>query len=67
MTTLGFTPICISICLTAGKTPVCKQRPLQWCREHLGLHPCDRRSSLTYLKQQYPAVDFSLVSLSVRT
>ena len=39
-----------------------KQCGLQWCREHLGLHPCDRRSSLTYLKQQYPAVDFSLVS-----
>ena len=53
--------------LTGGRTSVYKQRLLQWCREHLGLHPCDRRSSLTYLKQQYPAVDFSLVSLFVRT
>ena len=36
--------------------------PVQYCREHLGLHPCDRRRPLAYLKAQYPAVDFSLVS-----
>lgn len=38
--------------------------PAQYCREHLGLHPCDRRRSLAYLRFQYPAVDFSLVSLT---
>ena len=49
----------------AGRAEHCSRMScLQWCREHLGLHPCDRRSSLTYLKQNYPAVDFSLVTLS---
>ena len=33
----------------------------QYCREHLGRHPCDRRRSLAHLREQYPAVDFSLV------
>lgn len=31
------------------------------CREHLGRHPCDKRRSLSHYKQQFPAVDFSLI------
>ncbi|XP_056845734.1 phosphoglycerate mutase-like protein 2 [Raphanus sativus] len=30
------------------------------CREHLGVHPCDRRSSITKYRELFPAVDFSL-------
>ncbi|CAN6924367.1 unnamed protein product [Brassica oleracea] len=30
------------------------------CREHLGVHPCDRRSSITKYSELFPAVDFSL-------
>lgn len=37
---------------------------LQNCREHLGLHPCDRRGKVSQLKEIYPAVDFSLVSFN---
>ncbi|WIA10112.1 hypothetical protein OEZ85_010319 [Tetradesmus obliquus] len=32
------------------------------CREHLGVHPCDKRSSFSELAAEYPAVDFSLLS-----
>eukprot|EP00882_Tetradesmus_deserticola_P011793 GHRQ01012481.1.p1 GENE.GHRQ01012481.1~~GHRQ01012481.1.p1 ORF type:complete len:275 (+),score=88.04 GHRQ01012481.1:108-932(+) len=32
------------------------------CREHLGVHPCDRRSWTSELAAEYPAVDFSLLS-----
>ncbi|ESQ29598.1 hypothetical protein EUTSA_v10023600mg [Eutrema salsugineum] len=31
------------------------------CREHLGVHPCDRRSSITKYRELFPAVDFSLI------
>ena len=33
----------------------------QHCREHLGLHPCDRRRNLSVLAAEFPGVDFSLV------
>jgi hypothetical protein len=29
------------------------------CREHLGVHPCDRRRDLAHYKARYPAVDWS--------
>ncbi|XP_024400430.1 phosphoglycerate mutase-like protein [Physcomitrium patens] len=32
---------------------------VEWCREHLGIHPCDRRQDITTLQTQYPAVDFT--------
>ena len=35
---------------------------LQLCREHIGRHPCDKRSRTSHYQQQFPAVDFSLVS-----
>ena len=31
------------------------------CREHLGVHPCDRRRSLSAYKAAYPALDWSHV------
>ena len=31
------------------------------CREHLGVHPCDRRRALSYYRAAYPAVDWSLI------
>ncbi|GLC59301.1 hypothetical protein PLESTB_001472000 [Pleodorina starrii] len=31
------------------------------CREHIGVHPCDRRSEVSAYKERFPAVDFSLV------
>ncbi|CAN8244862.1 unnamed protein product [Cochlearia groenlandica] len=30
------------------------------CREHLGVHPCDRRSNITKYRELFPAIDFSL-------
>ncbi|KAK9915171.1 hypothetical protein WJX75_005575 [Coccomyxa subellipsoidea] len=33
----------------------------EYCREHLGLHPCDRRGKISMLQKTYPAVDFSLI------
>ena len=35
---------------------------MQLCREHLGRHPCDKRRCTSHYRQQFPAVDFSLVS-----
>eukprot|EP00877_Chromochloris_zofingiensis_P012637 jgi/Chrzof1/7627/Cz02g30220.t1 len=32
------------------------------CREHLGVHPCDKRHPLSTKLQMFPAVDFSLVT-----
>lgn len=32
------------------------------CREHLGVHPCDRRLPVATKQQMFPAVDFSLLS-----
>ncbi|KAG2499069.1 hypothetical protein HYH03_003252 [Edaphochlamys debaryana] len=31
------------------------------CREHIGVHPCDRRSSVALYRERFPGVDFSLV------
>uniref|UniRef100_A0A7N2N6P9 Phosphoglycerate mutase-like protein 1 n=1 Tax=Quercus lobata TaxID=97700 RepID=A0A7N2N6P9_QUELO len=35
---------------------------VELCREHLGLHPCDKRRSITEYRPLFPAVDFSLAS-----
>lgn len=32
------------------------------CREHLGVHPCDRRSATSTYRARFPAVDFSLIA-----
>jgi hypothetical protein len=32
------------------------------CREHLGLHPCDKRRPMREIMPSFPAVDFSQVS-----
>nr|XP_043615387.1 phosphoglycerate mutase-like protein isoform X2 [Erigeron canadensis] len=34
---------------------------VELCREHLGVHPCDRRRSVTEYKTMFPAIDFSLI------
>ncbi|KAB1200415.1 hypothetical protein CJ030_MR0G007426 [Morella rubra] len=31
------------------------------CREHLGVHPCDKRRSIRDYRNLFPAVDFSLI------
>jgi hypothetical protein len=31
------------------------------CREHLGMHPCDKRRTMREIAPSFPAVDFSLV------
>ncbi|XP_047949921.1 phosphoglycerate mutase-like protein 1 isoform X3 [Salvia hispanica] len=31
------------------------------CREHLGVHPCDKRRSISEYQSLFPAVDFSLI------
>uniref|UniRef100_A0A453ACG5 Phosphoglycerate mutase-like protein n=1 Tax=Aegilops tauschii subsp. strangulata TaxID=200361 RepID=A0A453ACG5_AEGTS len=31
------------------------------CRERLGVHPCDKRSSITRYRTLFPAIDFSLI------
>lgn len=33
----------------------------EWCREQNGVHPCDRRSSISFYKKCFPMVDFSEV------
>ena len=37
------------------------------CREHLGVHPCDRRRSLSHLKERFPAVDWSNIESEADT
>jgi broad specificity phosphatase PhoE len=32
------------------------------CREHLGVHPCDRRRTRTEYERAFPSVDFSLIT-----
>jgi broad specificity phosphatase PhoE len=32
------------------------------CREHLGVHPCDRRRTLSEYKEAFPAVDWTEIS-----
>lgn len=34
---------------------------VETCREHLGVHPCDKRSSVTEYRSLFPAIDFSLI------
>ncbi|KDP41526.1 hypothetical protein JCGZ_15933 [Jatropha curcas] len=34
---------------------------VELCREHLGVHPCDRRRSITEYRPLFPAIDFSLI------
>ncbi|CAI8599918.1 unnamed protein product [Vicia faba] len=34
---------------------------VELCREHLGVHPCDKRRDITEYKNMFPAIDFSLV------
>lgn len=33
----------------------------EWCREQNGVHPCDRRSDISFYKKSFPGVDFSEV------
>ncbi|RDY06684.1 Phosphoglycerate mutase-like protein 1 [Mucuna pruriens] len=35
---------------------------VELCREHLGVHPCDRRRSISEYQFLFPAVDFSLAN-----
>ncbi|XP_061351382.1 phosphoglycerate mutase-like protein 1 isoform X3 [Gastrolobium bilobum] len=34
---------------------------VELCREHLGVHPCDKRRSITEYKKMFPAINFSLI------
>ncbi|XP_039053221.1 phosphoglycerate mutase-like protein 1 isoform X2 [Hibiscus syriacus] len=34
---------------------------VELCREHLGVHPCDRRKSISEYQPLFPAIDFSLI------
>lgn len=34
---------------------------VELCREHLGVHPCDRRRSISEYRPLFPAIDFSLI------
>ncbi|KDO81299.1 hypothetical protein CISIN_1g043114mg, partial [Citrus sinensis] len=34
---------------------------VELCREHLGVHPCDKRRSITEYKSLFPAINFSLI------
>ncbi|KAG5251086.1 phosphoglycerate mutase protein [Salix suchowensis] len=34
---------------------------VELCREHLGVHPCDRRRSISEYRSIFPAIDFSLI------
>ncbi|XXG49042.1 hypothetical protein AAC387_Pa02g3329 [Persea americana] len=34
---------------------------VETCREHLGVHPCDKRRSITEYGPLFPAIDFSLI------
>eukprot|EP01018_Ginkgo_biloba_P002432 Gb_21976 [translate_table: standard] len=34
---------------------------VEWCREHMGVHPCDKRKSISEYQPLFPAVDFSLI------
>ncbi|XP_076949419.1 phosphoglycerate mutase-like protein 1 [Bidens hawaiensis] len=34
---------------------------MELCREHLGVHPCDRRRSISEYKPMFPAIDFCLI------
>ncbi|KAL5559901.1 hypothetical protein UlMin_036112 [Ulmus minor] len=34
---------------------------VELCREHLGVHPCDKRRSISEYRSLFPAIDFSLI------
>ncbi|OIV96614.1 hypothetical protein TanjilG_28471 [Lupinus angustifolius] len=34
---------------------------VELCREHLGVHPCDKRRSINEYRNMFPAIDFSLI------
>ncbi|KAL5988398.1 hypothetical protein ACLOJK_036162 [Asimina triloba] len=34
---------------------------VETCREHLGVHPCDKRRSINEYRTLFPAIDFSLI------
>ncbi|XVF64940.1 hypothetical protein PTKIN_Ptkin09bG0206800 [Pterospermum kingtungense] len=34
---------------------------VELCREHLGVHPCDRRKSISEYRPIFPAIDFSMI------
>ncbi|KAL2655737.1 hypothetical protein AAZX31_04G087600 [Glycine max] len=34
---------------------------VELCREHLGVHPCDKRRNITDYRHMFPAIDFSLI------
>ncbi|XP_020080425.1 phosphoglycerate mutase-like protein 1 isoform X2 [Ananas comosus] len=34
---------------------------VEQCREHLGVHPCDKRRSISDYRPLFPAIDFSLI------
>ncbi|KAF7830050.1 phosphoglycerate mutase-like protein 1 isoform X1 [Senna tora] len=34
---------------------------VELCREHLGVHPCDKRRSISEYRDMFPAIDFSLI------
>lgn len=34
---------------------------VEHCREHLGIHPCDKRRSISEYQYLFPAIDFSLI------
>ncbi|XP_073525775.1 uncharacterized protein [Phyllobates terribilis] len=34
---------------------------VEQCREHLGVHPCDKRRSIRENKPKFPGIDFSLI------
>ncbi|KAF8377425.1 hypothetical protein HHK36_030802 [Tetracentron sinense] len=38
---------------------------VELCREHLGVHPCDKRRSISEYQPLFPAIDFSLASTSL--
>ncbi|KAK4751482.1 hypothetical protein SAY87_004964 [Trapa incisa] len=35
---------------------------VELCREHLGVHPCDKRRSISECRPLFPVIDFSLAS-----
>lgn len=34
---------------------------IEWCREQIGLHPCDKRKNINEYRPLFPGIDFSLV------
>lgn len=34
---------------------------VELCREHLGVHPCDKRRGISEYQNMFPAIDFSLI------